>query len=162
MRGKRKKGQPNHNPNLLRGQIDSKSKHTNVKRCCETLTETLSIKCAHHFYGIYRPVWLCLSVPCLSPVGWSFSISNTEIQSQIPAHEVRQGVGHTEITSPYLRLFPLSLGCPSPFPFLCTHPAFTGMLLLPFHLCTGLTLTLQPPLPAQCSLLSLCTATAWL
>lgn len=81
VRGRRKKGQLNHKPNSLGGQMDSKSKHTRVKRCCETLTEALGIKCAHQLYSIYRPVWLCLSEPWLSPDGWSLSASNTEVQS---------------------------------------------------------------------------------
>lgn len=76
-RGKRKKGQLNHKPNSLAGQMDSKSKHTAVKRCWETLTEALGIKRAHQLYGIYRPASLCLTVPWLSPVGWSLSASNT-------------------------------------------------------------------------------------
>lgn len=81
MRGKTKKGQLNHKPNSLVGQMDSKNKHTTVERCCETLTEALGIKRAHQLYGIYRPVSLCLRVPWLSPVGWSLSASNTELQS---------------------------------------------------------------------------------
>lgn len=36
--------------------MDSKSKHTTVKRYCETLTEALGSKYAHELYSISRLV----------------------------------------------------------------------------------------------------------
>lgn len=158
-RGKRKKGQLNQKPNSLAGQMDSKSKHIAVKRCCETLTEALGIKRAHQLYGIYRPVSLCLTVPWLSPMGWSLSASNTaSVLNPCTWGQTRSWSRWNHISLSETLPFLTGLPFPSSLHVLLSHPCFC----CPFTSVQVWLLVLQPPLPAPCSLQSLCTGTAWL
>jgi len=109
-RGKRKADLLKHKPNSLAGRMDLYNKHNSKKMLWNILTEDIGIKYACQLYCIYRHVLLCLIRPCFSHVSLSLFASNTALQSSIPEHKVRQGICHTEITSPHQRLFPFSLG----------------------------------------------------
>lgn len=126
--------------------MDSKSKHTTVKRYCETLTEALGSKDAHELYSISRSLWSCLSVPWLSPV---VPLTQRFSPKFLPMRSDKELVtlkSHLPIRdsslSPWVTLLPL----------LCTHSAFTGLfllLVLSFHPCSGL--TAHPAASPPCS-----------